>query len=298
MNTTGIRASLALALAMVVGPGPLSASVAPDAPVRRPAFPAGQRMAMAFANANSLVVAPSPPPYVGMIACLDPYRRGVRHVATGWLVGAPDTVITAAHTFYKEGEGGVMRSSRLDPARCVFTLSDPSGGTWDIINIRYAVSEWANGRRDQSSDVAVVKLERMPLRSIRPPRLAALRRLESDVHLVAFHAAGADADRPVVSLGQIHGFPHKRACSAGFCVHIRSRMFISCASSTAGSSGGLYLDDQGAAVGLHVGYFCGNSDSVFSQTSCFNYGVFLDAKIRLMIAEVNAGRADASRLIR
>jgi len=265
---------------------------------RPPALPRGERWAMVFASDKFLSAGPEVPPYVGLVACLDPYRRGIRHVATGWLVGSSDTVITAAHAFYKGDDGVTVRTGRLDPARCVFSFSDPAGRTWDIINIRYGVSEWAKGKRDQSSDVAVVKLERRPLRPVRPPRLAGLHHLESDVRLVAFHMAGRAADRPLVTQGQIHGFPYRRSCSAGFCVHIRSRMFISCAPSDAGSSGGLYLDDQGAAVGLHLGFYCGDSDSVFSRNSCFNYGVFLDAKIRTLIAQVNADVIDPDYLIR
>jgi len=304
-----LRTRSALLFALLSVALPLNAVPVGVQPKSRPSsgLPAGERVAMAFANgtflattANGVALATvlAPPPYVGLIACLDPYRRGVRHVATGWLVGASDTVITVAHAFYKDEGGGLMQARRLDPARCIFSLSDPSGHVWDIINIRYAVSEWANGRRDQSSDVAVVKLDRPPVRAVALPRLAPLHQLETGVRLVAFHMAGADSDRPIVTLGQIHSFPHKKTCSTGFCVHIRSRMFISCAASSAGSSGGLYLDGQGAAVGLHIGYYCGAADSVFSQTSCFNYGIFLDGRIRWMIASVNADTVDPGQLVR
>ncbi len=75
-------------------------------------------------------------------------------------------------------------------------------------------------------------------------------------------------------------------------------MFLTSAGSTAGSSGGMYFDQQsGAAIGLHIGWVCDTADghSRYDPASCFNYGLRFDREtVALAPLAINCSRAACS----
>ena len=114
-------------------------------------------------------------------------------VATGWVVGSADTVITAAHLLFKHAARGAD-AEVINPDRCVFVLFDADQRVRQIVRIRYGLSPWRNQhqRDDSSFDVAVLKLER-------PARVD---------HVPAVKISNAMAERSVSAFDREYHFPH------------------------------------------------------------------------------------------
>ena len=92
---------------------------------------------------------------VGRLECRAPGGRAAMRDATGWILGAADTVVTAAHTLFPGG-------AAIDPTACVFRLFNPDGTVRQTARVRYVSSPWSEPRyRDDSAhDVAILKLDR------------------------------------------------------------------------------------------------------------------------------------------
>lgn len=231
--------------------------------------------AMRFGGTESRVT-PGAFEAVGRLECRAAGGKARVRDATGWISGAADTAVTAAHSLYADG-------AAIDPRSCIFSLLNPDGSVRESARIRYVRSLWADARRrnDSAYDVAVIKLDR-PMGAERILTVAKARPARG-VQLVSFPADVADG-RARISSGEARPFPHglARDAASGMRVTDPSRLFASSADSAAGSSGGLYYAPGAhAAVGLHVGYVCAGSD-------CFNVGLRFDADLLAMIAEVAA----------
>lgn len=256
------RAGHFLAAIMAAGVAALAAGGAPVA-------------AMRFGGAESRA-APGAFEAVGRLECRAAGGRARVRDATGWILGAADTAITAAHSLYADG-------AAIDPRHCAFRLLNPDGSVRETARVRYVRSPWADARHrnDSAYDVAVLKLDRrmaaagiVAVAAARPAR---------GVQLVSFPADAADG-RARISSGETRPFPYglARDGASGMRVTDPSRLFASSADSAAGSSGGMYYAPGAhAAVGLHVGYVCAGRD-------CFNVGLRFDADVLAMIAEVAA----------
>lgn len=261
-----------LAAIMVAGMAALASSGAPVA-------------AMRFGGAESRA-APGTFEAVGRLECRAGGGRARVRDATGWILTAADTVITAAHSLYVDG-------AAIDPRNCVFHLLHSDGSVRETGRVRYVRSPWADARRrnDSAYDVAVLKLDR-PMAAARIAVVAA-RPGGRGVQLVSFPADAVDG-RARISSGVTRPFPFglARDGAGGMRVTDPSRLFASSADSAAGSSGGMYYaPDERAAVGLHVGYVCAGRD-------CFNVGLRFGADVLAMIAGVAAddGADDGARL--
>ena len=214
---------------------------------------------------------------VGRIECLAPGGRGALIDATGWVLAAADTVVTAAHSFY--GPAGAV-----DPRACVFRLYNADGTTRQAARIRYVRSPWSEpGRRnDSAQDIAILKLDR-PMRVAAIPAAASAGSGARSVRLISYPADVQDRQARV-SRGEARPFPLRAARDAesGLRVSDPSRLFASTIDSAGGSSGGMYVaSGSGAAIGVHVGYACGGADD-----RCFNFGLRFDDKILAMVAAV------------
>jgi hypothetical protein len=234
---------------------------------------------------------------LGRIECLQAGSNGISFNATGWVVGAADTVITAAHTFFRRDRRGQTADVR-DPDHCIFVLYNADQSIREIANIRYAVSPWANRsvRGDGSYDFAVLKLTR-PLRITRIPAVGTGGSIRPNVELVAFQSGVRQDQRARVTRGHTQAFPYSLVPpSGGAQVTDGSRLFASSANSSAGSSGGLYYDSGSAvAFGLHIGTLCDSEAAapVYDPMHCFNYGLRFDRRILAAIDMVarEIGRA-------
>ncbi len=218
---------------------------------------------------------------VGRIECLAPGGRAAVIDATGWVIGAADTVVTAAHSFFPAG-------GAIDPHACVFRLYGPDGSTRQAARIRYVRSPWSEpGRRnDSAQDIAILKLDRA-MRVAAIPAAASVGAAARSVRLVSYPADVADRQARV-SRGEARPFPlgASRDAESGMRVSDPSRLFASSADSAGGSSGGMYVaSGSGAAIGLHVGYVCGGADG-----GCFNFGLRFDDRILAMVAAVATDR--------
>ncbi|ATE66448.1 trypsin-like peptidase domain-containing protein [Rhizorhabdus dicambivorans] len=216
------------------------------------------------------------PDGVGRLVCAAPGGRAAVEDGSGWVVGAADTVVTAAHILFPAG-------GPVDPRACTFRLYGPDGSVRAAARVAYARSPWSDtARRDDSAqDVAVLKLDRpMP---VTPIALAARARggAVQPVRLLSFPAGGGDG--PSATTGEARAFPlgPVRDAAGGLHVSDPGRLFASSAASAPGSSGGLYLARGGAVVGLHVGRMC-------SGDECFGFGLRFDAAVTAMVAMVAA----------
>ena len=236
---------------------------------------------------------------VGRIECLDPARRGTTYLATGWVLGSADTVVTAAHLFFR----GATAQRVLDPSQCVFVLYDRDEKVREIAHIRYAVSPWTDQRfRDDSSyDLAVLKLDRpLKIDNIPSVRVSDATEIRS-VDLVAFHTDVADMQRAWISTGRRDIFPvaQLRFDKADLRITSASRLFSTSAASSPGSSGGMYYDERlNAAIGLHVGSLCDQVRPSYDPDICFNYGLRFDAAIVALVDAVVRDQARRNQQIR
>lgn len=239
---------------------------------------------------------------LGRIECLQAGSRGVSFNATGWVVGAADTVITAAHTFFRRDRRGQTADVR-DPEHCIFVLYNPDQSIREIANIRYAVSPWAERavRGDGSFDFAVVKLAR-PLAVSRIPAVGTGGSNRPNVRLLAFQSGVRQDQRVRVTRGYTQAFPYSGiAPSDGARVTDGSRLFASSASSSAGSSGGLYYDSvNNIAFGLHIGTLCDSRAAApaYDPLHCFNYGLRFDRTILAAIGKVVRDDPAATQIVR
>lgn len=218
---------------------------------------------------------------VGRIECRSGEGRARVRDATGWIVGAADTVVTAAHSLFANG-------SAIDPSSCIFQLLNADGSVRETARLLYVRSPWAEARynNDSAHDVAVLKIDRRMAVDLIP--VVAARSTVRPVRLVSFPADAADG-RARVSNGEARPFPYgvTRDSEGGMRVTDPSRLFASSAASAGGSSGGLYYaPGAGAAVGLHLGYVC-------AEGGCFNVGLRFDAELLAMIAQVAADDSHA-----
>lgn len=236
------------------------------------------------------------PAYVGTVKCPG-QKEGTFRIASGWLVGATDIIITTAHTFsYDQGTPEHLRQGL--PSSCTFVLRDNNGQIIDTIPIRYAASEWAKNAHARSNDFAVAKLDRSPLQKVDLPTIAATVKVEQGVQLFSVQLAEKSRQRPVAEAGRIRKFSANLTCSPDLCAGVTDSMFISSANSVGGSSGGAYVNYSGEVVGLHVGSWCRDPlTPVFSDT-CFNFGIYLDTSVLSLVNSIRLNRVDPTLLIR
>ncbi|MFZ5704716.1 MAG: trypsin-like serine peptidase [Pseudomonadota bacterium] len=240
---------------------------------------------------------------VGEIQCHDPANPSVAKTATGWIVGSTDTVVTAAHLFFQRSRAGARDKTTLSPTQCTFRLYDGQGALRDVIGFRYGLSEWVDVRRryDSSYDVAVLKLDRRAaVRSV--PAVKILSHLSTPmVKLAAFHGGSLRSSHPWLTSGQTKLFPSNVVVDHFDDMRISDtrRMLAASADSTPGSSGGMYFDPaRNAAIGIHVGSLCAESQAGYDGANCFNYGLRFDAKLLGMIDSVVSDRPLLAQLIR
>ncbi|TAK15728.1 MAG: serine protease [Rhizorhabdus sp.] len=214
---------------------------------------------------------------VGRLVCAAPGGRARVEDGSGWVAGAADTVVTAAHIFFPAGE-------TIDPRSCIFRLYGADGTVRAAARVRYMRSPWTDRRMrgDSAQDVAVLKLDH-PLAVT--PVAAHPRGLGAQaVRLLSFPAGGGDG--PSAASGEAHAFPlgPVHDAVAGLRVSEPGRLFASSVASAPGSSGGLYVARGGMVVGVHVGRMCSGGE-------CFGFGVRFDAALMAMVAAVAADQA-------
>ena len=246
---------------------------------------------------------------IGRVECRGP--TNVRHWfnATGWLIGDAQTVITAAHVFYREIDPARRGTAQpIDPRNCVFILIDRAQKVRDRLPVRYAVSPWADvgHRYDVSYDVAIARLTRpVPnaiLSAVRPARSFA----GTGVRLYAYRSSPGEARILHESTGLIERFGNNRERMAaanrfGLRISRPESLLLASANSMEGSSGGMYYSAElGAAIGIHLGYLCTASPALrsFSPVNCFNYGRFISRRMLGWVADVNADRPYRPFLVR
>ncbi|SDC89067.1 hypothetical protein SAMN05444678_106230 [Sphingomonas sp. YR710] len=243
---------------------------------------------------------------LGRVECLEPNTRGISHNSTGWIMAAPDTVITAAHAFYMTSsatEGGSPKI--LDPHGCIFVVFNSDQSIRQIVNIRYGVSPWSarKNRGDSSYDIAIIKLDRPVKVTSIPSARAPQSCPRASVDLLSFQTGVAKAELARRTSGVILPFPREqlRRDSDGTRISNASRLFSTSASSSAGSSGGMYyLDQWQAAIGVHVGFVCdaAKPQRDFDPVSCFNYGLYFNDAILAMVDAVAHDKPDSRQIIR
>lgn len=243
---------------------------------------------------------------LGRIECLEPNARGVSHNSTGWIMAVPDTVITAAHAFYMPSSAMEGRSQKvLDPQSCIFVVFNSDQSIRQIVNIRYGVSPLSvrRNRGDSSYDVAILKLDRPVKVTSIPPVRTPHGCPRTSVNLLSFQTGVANAELARRTSGVILPFPREqlRREGAGTRITNASRLFSTSASSSAGSSGGMYyLDQWQAAIGVHIGYVCNavKAQRDFDPVSCFNYGLYFDDAMLAMVNAVAHDKPDVLQIIR
>jgi hypothetical protein len=221
-------------------------------------------------------------------------------------MGAPDTVITAAHAFYMPSsatEGGSPKI--LDPHSCIFVVFNSDQSIRQVVNIRYGLSPWSarKHRGDSSYDIAILKLDQ-PVRVTSIPSVKAPQSCpRTSVDLLSFQTGVVKAELARRTSGVILPFPREqlRRESDGTRITDASRLFSTSASSSAGSSGGMYyLDQWQAAIGVHIGFVCDalKAQRDFDPVSCFNYGLYFDGAILAMVDAVAHDKPDPLQIIR
>ena len=238
---------------------------------------------------------------VGRIECRDPERTGILHLATGWVLGGADTVVTAAHLFF-HASAGTSATRILDPRLCRFVLYDQNQQVRETASIRYVVSPWSQAgfRSDSSYDIAVLKLDHAVKVGTIPVAKPSAGVEKPSVDLVAFHTGIDDAQHPWVTRGQFRAFPSSqlRYDPSEMRITRAPRLFSTSADSTPGSSGGMYYDERlGAAVGLHVGSLCEEARPSYDPDRCFNYGLRFDKAIVALVDTVAQDRPEAKLVL-
>jgi|GEM_PF-2724119 len=238
---------------------------------------------------------------VGRVECRDPRISGVAHVATGWVLGSTDTVVTAAHVLFRGAS--TMRTARaVNPANCAFTLYDRNQQIWQTARIRYAVSPWADIsiRNDSSHDVAILKLDRPVKIDSIPVAIAFKGREKALVDLVAFHLGVGEMQRAWITRGRLRDFPGSQLRDDRTAMRITDarRLFSTSADSSPGSSGGMYYDERlHAAIGVHLGAVCDQVRPRYDPHLCFNYGLRFTPAIVAMVDMVVRDQPALAKLI-
>ncbi|RYD84802.1 MAG: hypothetical protein EOP61_39640, partial [Sphingomonadales bacterium] len=149
-------------------------------------LPAPAAQAMRLGGGEEPVALQSGFEGVGRIECRTSGGHAALIDATGWVLGAADTVVTAAHSFYPAG-------GTVDPRACVFRLYNADGTTRQAARIRYVRSPWSEpGRRnDSAQDIAILKLDR-PMRVASIPAAATLAIGARAVRLISYPADSED----------------------------------------------------------------------------------------------------------
>ena len=222
-------------------------------------------------------------PYPG-----EPPTSTRRYVSTGWLAEGSDTVVTVSHAFYKAASPPQMATeTHFPPITCGFVTYDRWGKLRDSVPIAYARVKWDDPlyHSDRTDDQAVVKLARRPSHAIRWLPLGDGKDLnDSNIMLVSFSNDVPDPTRPRKSRGKIFKMPlngvHDRGGTHGYRLLDNRRIFATSVDSSYGSSGGLYIDDTGAIIGLHRGCVmkdgsCRPSNFDLSGPS-YNAGIYID----------------------
>lgn len=238
---------------------------------------------------------------VGRIECHDPRTPGVADVATGWILGSADTVVTAAHAFFR-GTPPARSTRTVDPATCAFLLYDRDQRVRETIRIRYALSPWADIgiRHDSSYDVAVLKLDRPARIDAIPVAMPLGEAGKATVDLVAFHAGLGGMQHAWITRGRLRAFPpgQLRTDATGLRITSARRLFTASADSSPGSSGGMYYDERRhAAVGVHLGAVCDRALPRYDPDGCFNYGLRFTPAVAAMVDMVVRDRPAPAALI-
>ncbi len=246
---------------------------------------------------------------IGRIECRDPAASGKWLNTTGWLIGDNQTIITAAHAFYKDDRAGRRRGSEpLDPKTCIFILFDREQKIRDKFAIRYAVSPWADQRLryDVSYDIAIARLNRPVIGAVIPAARSARKFADTTTRLYAFRSGREEARLLHESGGIIERFASDRerltvARRAGLRISHPEVLLLTSANTMQGSSGGMYYASAWrAAIGIHLGHMCISYRGAgsFNSFSCFNYGRFISAKVIRWTRGVAAGTPYLPYLIR
>ncbi len=229
---------------------------------------------------------------VGRLECRSAAGRLRIEDATGWVVGAADTVVTAAHTLFPDGVA-------VDARGCVFRLFHRDGTERAAVRVRYARSPWDEARRRQDSayDVAVLKLDHAVDVRVVPMSASASVGRGGRVRLVSQPAEAGDGS-PRISAGESRPFPFGVVQGGAGAMRVTApgRLFATSADSAAGSSGGMYFaPGSGTAIGVHVGYACGAGERGGGD-DCVNFGVRFDATLLALVAAVATDDRPAERM--
>lgn len=188
----------------------------------------------------------------GRIECPIPGSSG-NYSGTGWLAEANDTVATVSHVFYAPAAPPERPTEiRFDPTTCRFITYDRLGNQRDSVAIVRAWIKWDEGHHgDASHDLAVVKLARRPSHAIRWLPLAEGSGVANwaTVTLVGFPVDVTDSTRMRKTTGKWRRMPVYHQIES---VRDKKRMATTSVDSGPGMSGGAYVNDTGAIVGIHV----------------------------------------------
>ena len=142
---------------------------------------------------------------------------------------------------------------------------------------------WTDPRlhNDNSNDLAVVKLARPPNHSIKGPKLADGTDLDgANIRLIAFHIDVPNSTIVRSGHGKIYPMPASEQGPYGSSrISSYQRMFVTDVDSNHGASGGMYVNDEGNAIGINVGFMSigGAEQGEFSVTDkTYNFGVYID----------------------
>ncbi len=246
---------------------------------------------------------------IGRIECPDPASPGNWFSTTGWLIGSNQTLITAAHAFYR-APATARRGPPviLDPRTCRFILFGRDQKPRSNFAIRYAISPWADPRQryDVSYDVAIARLSRPVTGAVIPVARPAHDVAGSSISLYAFHASRTEARLLHESqgiIGRFGGDRERLALARHFGLRIShpDLLLLASANTMQGASGGMYFSQTWqAAIGIHLGHLCQSyrGPGSFNARSCFNYGKFISPEVLRLVAGVRIDRPDRPYLIR
>jgi hypothetical protein len=238
---------------------------------------------------------------IGKVECRDPASPRHWFDATGWLIGDNQTIITAAHNFYRETNPARRPAAKpLDPRTCQFILIDRAQKVRGRFAIRYAVSPWADRhhRYDISYDFAIGRLSQPVTGAIIPAARPARKFAGTATRLYAFRSSRKEARMLHESAGVAERFGNERerlAVARRFGLRITRPdvLLLASANSMEGSSGGMYYSTEWhAAIGIHLGYLCASykGQGSFDRHSCFNYGRFISRRLLRWVASEKADR--------